>query len=98
MSQMIRKQIYIQRRQNALLKKVAEARQSSEAEVIRQALERELSGGNLKSVHSGQEAWAKAYAFMLSLREKGPLGGRPRDWKRADLYEERLSRYDRDSG
>jgi len=98
MSKMVRKQIYIQKRQNALLKRVAEARQTSEAEIIRQAIERELNGGNARQAPDSEAAWAKAYAFMLSLREKGPLGNRPRDWKRNDLYEERLSRYDRDSG
>jgi hypothetical protein len=96
MSTMIRKQIYLQKRQNTLLKKVAEARQTSEAEIIRQALERELSGGNVKQVQVSEEAWTKALAFMQGLREQGPLGGQPRDWKREDLYEERLSRYDRD--
>jgi len=93
---MVRKQIYIQKRQNALLKRVAEARQTSEAEIIRQALERELNSGNAQRSQVSDDAWEKAYAFMLALREKGPLGGRPRDWKREDLYEERLSRYDRD--
>lgn len=97
MSQMVRKQIYIQKRQEALLKRVAEARQESEAEIIRQALERELGGGSVKPVPGNQEAWSKAYAFMRTLREQGPLGGRPRDWRRADLHEERLSRYDRNS-
>jgi len=98
MSVMVRKQIYLQKRQNALLKKVAEARQTSEAEIIRTALEHELSGGNIKPVQVSEEAWAKAFAFMHALRAQGPVGKRPRDWKREDLYKERLSRYDRDSG
>jgi len=98
MSAMVRKQIYLHKRQDALLKKVAEARQTSEAEIIRTALEHELSGGNIKPVQVSEEAWVKALAFMRALRGKGSVGKRPRDWKREDLYEERLSRHDRDSG
>jgi len=98
MSMMVRKQIYLQKRQDALLKKVAEAHQTSEAEIIRTALEHELSGGNIKPVHISEEAWAKALAFMRALRAQEPVGKRSSDWKREDLYEERLSRYDRDPG
>lgn len=43
-TQMVRKQIYIQRRQDILLKRLSQARGLSEAEIIRQALERELAG------------------------------------------------------
>jgi len=39
MSQMMRKQIYIQKRQQILLKRLARARGVSEAEIIRQAIE-----------------------------------------------------------
>ncbi len=42
MSSMVRKQIYIQKSQQERLKKVAEARGVSEAEIIRRALEMEL--------------------------------------------------------
>ena len=42
MAQMIRKQIYIQKGQEERLKKAAEARGVSEAEIIRRALENEL--------------------------------------------------------
>ena len=43
MSQMVRKQIYIQKSQEERLKKVAEARGVSEAEIIRRALDNELN-------------------------------------------------------
>ena len=97
MERMVRKQIYIEGRQEAKLKRVAKKRGLSEAEVIRQALDRELSaiGGLLPP--RDPEAWQQALQFMRSLREKGPLPEQRRDWKRDDLYEERLSRYDRHS-
>jgi hypothetical protein len=40
----VRKQIYIQKRQDALLKRLDQARGLSEAEIIRQAIEREVAG------------------------------------------------------
>jgi len=43
MSNMVRKQIYINRRQQALLKRLSEQRGISEAEIIRQAIDREAA-------------------------------------------------------
>jgi Zn-dependent peptidase ImmA (M78 family) len=89
MSQMVRKQIYIYKRQEAQLKRIAEAQGVSEAEIIRRALEQTLSSGTEKS----------------SLFEKSPLDefielarsnkkdtGRPFKWNRQDAYEEREKR------
>ena len=44
MVQMVRKQIYIQERQGQLLRRISKARGVSEAELIRQAIERETIG------------------------------------------------------
>ena len=44
MAQMLRKQIYIEKRQQALLKRLAKKRGVSEAEIIRQAIDREAGG------------------------------------------------------
>lgn len=93
MSQMVRKQIYIHKRQQALLKKLSELRNTSEADVIRKAIDHELQGGSTKH-QSDPQAWELAYQFMLSLHAQGPLDSQPRDWSRDDLYETRLSRYD----
>jgi hypothetical protein len=96
MAQMVRKQIYIQKRQQAVLKRLARARGLSEAELIRQAIDQHVSGG--PGVTSPDpKAWEKAHRFMLALRAHGPLRGQARKWKREDLYEERLSRYARRS-
>lgn len=94
MARMTRRQIYIQERQNRMLKRLARASGLSEAGVIRQAIERHIHTG-CQSARPDPEAWERARDFMLSLHARGPLRGRKRDWKREDLYEERLSRYDR---
>jgi hypothetical protein len=96
-AQMIRKQIYIQRRQEAQLKRLAKQRGMSEAEIIRRALDNELNVVAAPRVPSDPLAWEKALAFMRSLHARGPLPNRRRDWKREDLYEERMNRYDRHS-
>jgi len=96
MARMVRKQIYIPKRQQRLLKQLARSRGLSEAEIIRQAIDAHVSGGST-SGQPDSEAWEKAYRFMLSLKSRGPLKA-SRDWKREDLYEERLSRYGRRSG
>jgi hypothetical protein len=97
MTQMIRKQIYIQRRQEAMLKRLAKKRRTSEAEIIRQALERELTSGIARSANLDSKALAKAFQFMQARRRLVEAGAQPYRWRREDAYEERLSRYDRKS-
>jgi hypothetical protein len=97
MAQMIRKQIYIQRRQQAILRRLARARGVSEAELIRQAIDNHVTAG-ARLAQPDPEAWGKARRFMLSLHARGPAQGQPRTWKREDLYEERLSRHGHSSG
>ena len=96
MSQMMRKQIYIQKRQQARLRRLARARGVSEAELIRQAIDNHVSAG-ARLAQPDPEAWKKARRFMLALHARGRVQGQPRNWKREDLYEERLSRHDRRS-
>lgn len=93
MQQMVRKQIYIERRQEARLKRLARQRGVSEAEIIRRALDRELEIGSTSNVGHSPDAWKQAVEFMESLRAQGPAPEQRRDWKREDAYEERLSRY-----
>jgi len=96
MAQMIRKQIYIQKGQEERLKKIAETRGVSEAEIIRRALDVELKHTGYRLAYD-DEAWAKAYQFMLDLGKRGPVPQRKRDWTREELYEERMKRYDRNT-
>ena len=94
MAQMIRKQIYIQKNQEERLKKVAEARGVSEAEIIRRALDVELKRAGFRMAYDN-EAFVKFLAFMDELDKRPPVPQRKRDWTREDLYEERMKRYDR---
>lgn len=97
MSQMVRKQIYLLKRQEARLKRMAKLRGISEAEVIRSALDDVLRDVGTRPLHPDPEAWARARRVMLSLQAEGPLPNRRRSWTRDDLYEERLSCYDKHS-
>ncbi len=91
MAEMVRKQIYIQERHERLLKRISKARGISEAEVIRQAIERETVGEKPLLVPD-QAAWDKILCFAKSRR---PLRSnvRPYRWNRLDAYEERERRY-----
>ncbi len=99
MERMIRKQIYIGKAHDALLKRLAAQRGVSEAAVIRQAIEQQINMPAPRAVAppGAAEAWQRILAFLRELQAQGPIPDRPRDWKREDLYEERLSRYARNS-
>lgn len=95
MAQMIRKQVYIEPRQDALLKRLARVRGITEAEVIRQALDREAGMASSPLLQPDAAAWEEARAFMQALIARGPVPG-GRTWKRDELHEERLNRYGRE--
>lgn len=85
---MIRKQVYIHRRHQAMLERLAKLRQVSEAEVVRQAIEREAASTPLPQFLPDHAAWKRAHQLMLKLHAQGPMENQSRDWIRADLYEE----------
>jgi hypothetical protein len=93
MTQMLRKQIYIPRRQQAQLKRLAKARGVSEAEVIRQAIEREVLLTASQPTAGDRSALEEFLRFGSSRRAIGDTTGRA--WTRDELYDERLSRYQR---
>ncbi len=107
MTQMVRAQIYLPKKQYLGLKRLAKARGLSAAELIWQAVAEQINAEArpqpvnqaisplAQSFRPDPEAWAEALAFMKALQAQGPLEQRPRTWTRDDLYEERLSRYDR---
>ncbi len=97
MKQMVRKQIYIQKSQEERLKKVAEASNLSEAEIIRRALENEMRQSVIYRPMYDDEAMRRMIAFWEELDKRGPVTPRPRNWTREELYEDRMRRYDRDS-
>ncbi len=91
-TQLVRKQIYIHRRQQALLKQLARACGLSEAEIIRQAIDREAVNVMSQPLRGNQDSWEETKAFMRSLETRRGQFREPIHWNRAELYEERLNR------
>ena len=92
MAQMIRKQIYIEPRQDDTLKGLARMLGLSEAELIRRAIDRQTS-----TVPVGMrdlEAWEREKVFIAERMAAGPVSS-TRRWSRDEVYEERLARYGR---
>lgn len=94
MTQMVRKQIYIDKRHNALLKRLAKARQVSEAEIIRQALDREAVAP-VSHALSGNHLALEALLQSARARRQFKQAGAAYRWKREDAYEEREARFDK---
>lgn len=88
MAQMIRKQVYIEKEQDAMLKRMAKRRGVTEAEIIRQAIERQLHA--TQSRRRDLSAWEEEKAFIRSrMKLKVPQRKGDRGWTREELYEER---------
>ena len=104
MSRMVRKQIYIEEEQDAVLKEVAEEYGISQAELIRQALEREIVGRRRVRVRYPDAMRKKAFEELKRFSESRKAlkteasAGEGRGWTRAEIYEEREGRYDRKTG
>jgi hypothetical protein len=97
MTQMIRKQIYIGKGQQALLARLAKAWGVSEAEVIRQAIEREGGTGLAQRLQPDATALEELIQAALQRRTAG-ITGDPLRWRREDAYAERLNRYGHQEG
>ena len=90
---MVRKQIYIPKRQDALLKQLAQERGVSEAQVIRQALEHEVELSALVDLER-EKAQESMIAFAHSLRERPEFQqGEAYKWNRQELYAEHEARW-----
>ena len=92
MTLMVRKQIYIPRRQDILIKRLSQTRGISEAEVIRQAIEREISG-SISQSPSDNDAWAKLMEAVEEIRQKWDGKREPLRWTRDEIYAEREDRW-----
>jgi len=97
MSDMVRKQIYIYRRQDLLLKRLARQRGVSEAEIIRQALNREAEQNVPVIQHRDRSAWEATLKFVEERKKLGIVGELIR-WNRQEIYEERESRWPHPAG
>jgi len=92
MPRMVRKQIYIESRQDTTLKKQAKIFGITEAEIIRRAIDRQMASVRLDV--RDIKAWEREKAFIAKRIAKGPVSG-SRRWRREEAYEERLMRYGR---
>lgn len=90
-TRMVRKQIYITKRQDEWLKRQSKFRGISEAELIRLAIDdttnRQFSDSNPEE----ENIWQKFLAFIEE-RRKLPVSGEPIKWNREEIYEERLNK------
>ena len=84
MARMVRKQIYIEPRQEAVLRQLVRQTGATEAELIRQAIDRQTS--SLAFPRRDIRAWQEERAFISCLIERGPVPGR-RTWQREVLHE-----------
>jgi hypothetical protein len=82
----VRKQIYIDPGQETLLKQLTQDTGLAEAEIIRQAIDRQIRPFELEQPRRDLAAWDRERAFIAQLIERGPVPGE-RAWKREDLYE-----------
>ena len=81
---MVRKQIYIEPRQEAMLKRLVGEGGITEAELIRQAIDQWATGAFFLSHNLG--AWERECEFIHNLIRQGSVVG-GRSWRREDLYE-----------
>lgn len=87
MGRMVRKQIYLDARQDQALQAKALARGVSVAELIRRAIDGQMRSDT--GLPPSQDAWAAARDIMLQLRE-GHQGRKSVPWSREALYAERM--------
>lgn len=90
MSEMIRKQMYIRQRDQAILTRLSRARGVSEAEVVRQAIEREALGRDVFAGIGDASAWDGVLEFVAA-RKAATDGQGAYAWSRQDAYDERES-------
>ena len=93
MSEMVRKQFYIHKRHQILLRKLARAKGVSEAEIIRQAIENEATGRVRQSIAPDRTAWEE---ILAAVEARNALGVQaiPYHWDRQDAYQERERRFE----
>lgn len=84
MARMVRKQIYIEPRQETVLRRLARQTGATEAELIRQAIDRQMALFSFP--RRDMRAWQEERDLIIQLMEQGAIGGR-RDWRREELHE-----------
>ena len=92
-TEMVRKQIYIHRRQQNLLRQLARQRGMSEAEIIRRAIDREVILQEILFSENSHIALEEIIRAAYALRDQPASVSEPYRFNRADLYEERENRW-----
>lgn len=88
---MVRKQIYIYPQQDEQIKRLAQTRATSEAELIREAIEQLLGRhrphGSNASLPPDEAAWQ---ALLQAMKEHSQQfsAGEPHRWRREDYYDD----------
>lgn len=90
----MRKQVYIERRQEELLKAWAEETGRTEADIVREALDRWIARERRR--REAEAAWGEERAYIEARIAEGPVNG-GRAWTREALHGERVGRYGRDA-
>ena len=92
MSELVRKQFYIHKRHQLLLRELAQAKGVSEAEIIRQAIEHEATGSERQTLVPDRSAWEGILAAVEARKALGTEAA-PYDWDRQDAYQQREERF-----
>jgi hypothetical protein len=92
MGRMVRKQVYITKEQDKLLKRRAKALGVSEAEVVRQGIG--LASTSSAGFPLDRKAWQELKRGMEK-RARMKVSQTGRSWTREELYDERLVRFSR---
>lgn len=86
MQRMIRKQIYIGKDQDGMLKRAALSSGVSQAELIRRGIGKGIA--DIAELPVGNDlAWRKAMGVMMGRAKKNVIAGKKRTWKREDLHD-----------
>jgi hypothetical protein len=93
MSDMVRKQIYLEKRQVRAVRKKAEVLRMNVSQYIREAIDRDLYGSGGVPHRPDPAAWDEIETFLASQKEED-LPGEPYQFGRDEIYEERLGRFD----
>jgi len=94
MATMIRKQVYLEPRQDVQIKRLAEERGTTEADIIRQAVDLLLAES--QRLRRAQSAWQAAQALMETRASYAVQNDQIEQltWTRDELYTERLEGYE----
>jgi sensor domain CHASE-containing protein len=84
MSDLVRKQFYITKTQDMLLKEKTKELEMTEAELVRQALNAQLE--KIRFTRQPFPVWQEEREFIKELMNKGYIKG-GRNWKRDDLHD-----------